>query len=70
MRGVTNDIDVDRENPDISTHTPHARRDSVGVVNTDNQWISTHTPHARRDNIVTAKETNNYNFNSHASCEA
>ena len=33
----------------ISTHTPHARRDSVAEPAEHEESISTHTPHARRD---------------------
>ena len=33
----------------ISTHTPHARRDAVGLFLDMGLGISTHTPHARRD---------------------
>ena len=35
---------------DISTHTPHARRDSFVSFHFEKLRISTHTPHARRDN--------------------
>ena len=38
----------DRES-DISTHTPHARRDRAVVKLYRSIDISTHTPHARRD---------------------
>ena len=36
----------------ISTHTPHARRDAVGLFLDMGLGISTHTPHARRDKIT------------------
>ena len=36
-------------NPQISTHTPHARRDDVSCTCFQQPRISTHTPHARRD---------------------
>ena len=32
--------------------------------------ISTHTPHARRDEKKGAEQVEDYDFNSHASCEA
>ena len=52
MRGVTFPSLSLGGNTEISTHTPHARRD-----NPDAQWalkiiISTHTPHARRDIVI------------------
>ena len=55
----------------ISTHTPHARRDAMA-----DQWceyiekISTHTPHARRDTVGVVNLLPAMDFNSHASCEA
>ena len=34
----------------ISTHTPHARRDTLQILHSGVHFgISTHTPHARRD---------------------
>ena len=54
MRGVTHyttDVFVDGV---ISTHTPHARRDTFKASEQQFGEISTHTPHARRDyNTVT-----------------
>ena len=49
MRGVTVASKADYWIHDISTHTPHARRDFQLFVETDRMLISTHTPHARRD---------------------
>ena len=34
---------------DISTHTPHTRRDIHDLFKQRRFWISTHTPHTRRD---------------------
>ena len=39
----------------ISTHTPHARRDNELSKNGIENIISTHTPHARRDKQESAK---------------
>ena len=36
----------------ISTHTPHARRDAIQSIIAKRLTISTHTPHARRDRPV------------------
>ena len=49
MRGVTISLLNDLLLEDISTHTPHARRDQNGWLNANDIRISTHTPHARRD---------------------
>mgnify|MGYP004661918473 CR=1 FL=1 len=49
MRGVTAKLDADMSVADISTHTPHARRDEAQYQMTTDYVISTHTPHARRD---------------------
>ena len=49
MRGVTyfyTDVEPTYE---ISTHTPHARRDKRVILLILRLKISTHTPHARRD---------------------
>ena len=35
----------------VSTHTPHAGRDSATVYVSNAYHVSTHTPHAGRDNI-------------------
>ena len=71
MRGVTDGKLATMFLADISTHTPHARRDGVhisGYVNTTG--ISTHTPHARRDCRYSCRCAAFLYFNSHASCEA
>ena len=39
---------------EISTHTPHTRRDRTIAVATFNRSISTHTPHTRRDIVFSA----------------
>ena len=72
MRGATKNPDRRTADAIISTHTPHAGRDSAvdgGVPLMAN--ISTHTPHAGRD------ELNSYDpilffddFYSHAPCGA
>ena len=50
MRGVTWEGIKSVWNSFISTHTPHARRDSSSTVSEIvPAEISTHTPHARRD---------------------
>ena len=49
MRGVTNSSVLLEYCPNISTHTPHARRDQARVGFFPFNEISTHTPHARRD---------------------
>ena len=50
MRGVTTAIPYCPAQTEISTHTPHARRDFSEYIKTDDfKTISTHTPHARRD---------------------
>ena len=59
-----------RKSNNISTHTPHARRDVVRRLLTHFRHISTHTPHARRDINLLDNELLRINFNSHASCEA
>ena len=41
--------EVAEQYADISTHTPHARRDVAVYVREWERRISTHTPHARRD---------------------
>ena len=54
----------------ISTHTPHARRDTNPDTNGLVDDISTHTPHARRDQWAASSAYSQGNFYSHASCEA
>ena len=50
MRGVTVEVNNAEAAVNISTHTPHARRDpSYAGVFLRSRIISTHTPHARRD---------------------
>ena len=49
MRGVTQNIGQLDGYLDISTHTPHARRDTLNETQEIHPNISTHTPHARRD---------------------
>ena len=49
MRGVTFECGWVCLLKDISTHTPHARRDDVSCTCFQQPRISTHTPHARRD---------------------
>ena len=51
MRGVTMKRVKKYLNPQISTHTPHARRDFIVICICLLVIISTHTPHARRDSI-------------------
>ena len=71
MRGVTSALSQWRQSPDISTHTPHARRDiPTGHLILPSISISTHTPHARRDIYVSFIVLSSNDFYSHASCEA
>ena len=49
MRGVTSSAIGAVELEEISTHTPHARRDVFLGAALHYLRISTHTPHARRD---------------------
>ena len=70
MRGVTECINKMVKDFEISTHTPHARRDGAVVVYGSEGIISTHTPHARRDRIAKDPLRVSKNFYSHASCEA
>ena len=49
MRGVTAAVQIQGRVERISTHTPHAGRDSCRHVPTRPCNISTHTPHAGRD---------------------
>ena len=41
----------------ISTHTPHTRRDAERLTHIEDGIISTHTPHTRRDGYDPAKIT-------------
>ena len=53
MRGVTEAHNIKCSIVDISTHTPHARRDVSRFLDTPHHsLISTHTPHARRDSLL------------------
>ena len=52
MRGVTFGVRVCDAVPCISTHTPHARRDTSSITVSGSVKISTHTPHARRDSLT------------------
>ena len=53
MRGVTDFTDDFEIIDNISTHTPHARRDVFYEwYNKNLIKISTHTPHARRDALA------------------
>ena len=62
MRGVTI-VTIDYNFlANISTHTPHARRDAVKSANQANLKISTHTPHARRDIIGVCLYLFNWKF--------
>ena len=54
----------------ISTHTPHAGRDQVGLYVGQQAIISTHTPHAGRDCCPQAAVGTSRHFNSHAPCGA
>ena len=57
MRGVTFCMCKCETEKYISTHTPHARRDLLPVLQTLCSMISTHTPHARRDTVGEHKHT-------------
>ena len=70
MRGVTQERYNPCCNSNISTHTPHARRDVAVAAGTNVVDISTHTPHARRDNRRESPASVRIHFYSHASCEA
>ena len=70
MRGVTSSVCHSWQEVQISTHTPHARRDVAPEVKPQPFIISTHTPHARRDKECESYVWEEGNFYSHASCEA
>ena len=70
MRGVTTLAPFKYSTDNISTHTPHARRDDINQNIILSILISTHTPHARRDSVSVLAVFPIRNFNSHASCEA
>ena len=55
MRGVTFPPNQEQREMQISTHTPHARRDQRARASRIITEISTHTPHARRDVDATRK---------------
>ena len=52
MRGVTLLTQALESSKEISTHTPHARRDLPRSALPYLPVISTHTPHARRDGAL------------------
>ena len=62
MRGVTLGAVDYMFTDDISTHTPHARRDFIFQVKNLLTIISTHTPHARRDRVVFQLELSGVTF--------
>ena len=70
IRGVTSLAVVLVRVSDISTHTPHTRRDELYNIVYIEFFISTHTPHTRRDGGYIEKEENLSHFYSHASYEA
>ena len=55
---------------DISTHMPLARHDEASAENGPIMEISTHMPLARHDLLFAISRTPDFNFYSHASCEA
>ena len=57
MRGVTLHSGYISLAYEISTHTPHARRDYARIIENNGKYISTHTPHARRDPILIKMKT-------------
>ena len=71
MRGATNTAAVDGGVPLISTHTPHAGRDSNAFqIHHSDKQISTHTPHAGRDPYGSLQKYRCGYFYSHAPCGA
>ena len=54
----------------ISTHTPHTRRDAERLTHIEDGIISTHTPHTRRDAYGGYVGQQSGDFYSHASYEA
>ena len=63
--GIEDDAD------EISTHTPHAGRDKITLLDTSHPCsISTHTPHAGRDTFSDNTVVVQNNFYSHAPCGA
>ena len=70
MRGVTETMDGTQHSVTISTHTPHARRDRMVILD---EQCGLRFQLTRLMRGVTAKEPNCHfltYFNSHASCEA
>ena len=55
---------------DISTHAPRVRRDLGELYHCFVAIISTHAPRVRRDANVLAREADDEDFYSRASCEA
>ena len=64
MRGVTAIRFLLRHVHEISTHTPHARRDDELEAAREQYSISTHTPHARRD-YATTSWIDQYDISTH-----
>ena len=63
MRDVTSPLLIVYLWHSISTHTPHARRDTVnGLFSGRIRFISTHTPHARRDSARVSDRTSETRF--------
>ena len=57
MRGVTRECVINQLILNVSTHTPHARRDAMLLLLRHVHEVSTHTPHARRDEASEHKES-------------
>ena len=70
MRGATKPHHVIVNTIRISTHTPHAGRDSGSLSISRKTDISTHTPHAGRDGSFAADRRHLQDFYSHAPCGA
>ena len=60
---------VSEQERQISTHTPHARCDGIGIFIYNFYVISTHTPHARCDMWIRRQLCILLDFYSHTSCE-
>ena len=70
MRGATTSAYIQTRLTVISTHAPHARRDTAFHRFLMECQISTHAPHARRDYKFLCVGLVRVNFYSRASCEA
>ena len=70
MRGATEPATLRMVVFRISTHTPHAGRDTFGRRLSIRTEISTHTPHAGRDPLCSWSCRPHRYFNSHAPCGA